>query len=122
MIDSEKPVEKEKVKSCPQDLVKLNMNFSSNLMRINLPIPSHEETYKKQVVTVDRTHAVEAQIVKIMKTRKKLAFTELMQEVMAGLKMFQPEPKFIKARIERLIEQEFMARDEADKTLLLYVA
>lgn len=57
-----------------------------------------------------------------MKTRKKLAFTELMQEVMAGLKMFQPEPKFIKARIERLIEQEFMARDEADKTLLLYVA
>ena len=57
-----------------------------------------------------------------MKTRKKLAFTELMQEVMAGLKMFQPDPKFIKQRIERLIEQEFMARDETDKTVLLYVA
>ena len=122
MIDTENAGEKEKVKSTPQDLVRLNPNFSSNLMRINLPIPTHEEMIKKQVVTVDRTHAVEAQIVKIMKTRKKLAFTELMQEVMAGLKMFQPEPKFIKATIERLIEREFMARDEADKTLLLYLA
>ena len=57
-------------------------------MRINLPIPTHEEVYKRQVVTVDRTHAVEACIVKIMKTRKKLPMTELMQEVMGGLKMF----------------------------------
>ena len=44
MIDTEI---KEKTKSSPQDLVKLNPNFSSNLMRINLPIPTHEEMYKK---------------------------------------------------------------------------
>ena len=60
MIDTENAPEKEKVKSSPQDLVRLNPNFSSNLMRINLPIPTHEEMIKKQVVTVDRTHAVEA--------------------------------------------------------------
>ena len=47
MIDTEKPTEKEKAKSCLQDIVKLNTNFSSNLMRINLPIPTHEEIYKK---------------------------------------------------------------------------
>ena len=44
MIDTEM---KEKTKSSPQDLVKLNPTFSSNLMRINLPIPTHEEMYKK---------------------------------------------------------------------------
>ena len=86
MIDTEAPAQSSK--GSPQDLVKLNPNFTSNLMRINLPIPAHEEMYKRQVVTVDRTHAVEACIIKIMKTRKKLAMTELMQEVMAGLKMF----------------------------------
>lgn len=85
MIDTEAP---EKPKSSLQDLVKLNPNFSSNLIRVNLPIPAHEEMYKRQVVAVDRTHAVEACIIKIMKTRKRLAMTELMQEVMAGLKMF----------------------------------
>ena len=86
MIDTESPPEK--TKGSLEDIVKLNPNFTSNLMRINLPIPAHEEMYKRQVVTVDRTHAVEACIIKIMKTRKRLAMTELMQEVMLGLKMF----------------------------------
>ena len=87
MIDTSVPAQN-KEKGTPQDLVILNHNFTSNLIRVNLPIPTHEEMYKRQVVAVDRTHAVEACIIKIMKTRKRLAMTELMQEVMAGLKMF----------------------------------
>lgn len=48
--------------------------------------------------------------------------TSLVQEVLALLHLFRPDPKFIKDKIERLIEREFLARDEQDKTMLLYVA
>ena len=48
--------------------------------------------------------------------------TSLVQEVLALLHLFRPDPKFIKDKIERLIEREFLARDEQDKTMLHYVA
>ena len=44
--------------------------------------------YKKQRVVQDRSHAIEAAIIRIMKTKKKLPMTQLMQEVLAALSMF----------------------------------
>lgn len=48
--------------------------------------------------------------------------TNLMTEVLQTLHMFKPSPKFIKTKIERLIEQDFLIRDEDDKSILLYRA
>jgi len=36
--------------------------------------------------------------------------------------MFKPQPKFIKEVIESLIDREYVKRDEADTTKLLYMA
>ena len=35
--------------------------------------------------------------------------------------MFKPQPAFIKERIEKLIDDEFLARDEEDKSMLIYL-
>ena len=50
-----------------------------------------------------------------------MEFNELLAEVLQALSMFKPEPKFIKQRIERLIADEFLARDAEDKTVLVYL-
>ena len=58
---------------------------------------------------------------KRMKTHKRMDFNELLSEVLSALSMFQPQPKFIKQRIEKLIQDEFLARDEQDKSILVYL-
>lgn len=49
------------------------MNFKNNQRRINFPVPVLEESVKKEKITTDRSHAVDAAIVRIMKSRKKMA-------------------------------------------------
>ena len=57
------------------DIVLLNPNFVSKQYRISLPIPELEEIYKKQKVVQDRSHAIEAAIIRLMKTNKKMSMT-----------------------------------------------
>ena len=64
---------------------------------------------KKKVVeevNKDRRYAIDAAIVRIMKSRKSLQHQELMSQVMDQLsKMFQADSKQIKKRIEDLISR-----------------
>lgn len=76
---------------------------------------------KKQKVVQDRAHSIDATIIKRMKTNKKMDFNELLSEVLQALSMFQPQPKFIKQRIEKLITDEFLARDTEDRSMLVYL-
>ena len=123
MIGSEKatPAPKQAAKPTLADKVMLNPSFTSKQFRISVPIPELERVEKKQKVVQDRSHAIVATIVRLMKTNKKMAMTILVQEVMASLQMFKPQPAFIKERIEKLIDDEFLARDEEDKTMLIYL-
>ena len=50
-----------------------------------------EETVKKERITQDRSHAVDAAIVKIMKTRKQLKMTDLRLEVVTIMQTFKPD-------------------------------
>lgn len=59
----------------------------------------------------DRTIAIEAAIVRIMKSRKTLHHTQLVMEVIQQLHFFKPNPKVIKMKIENLIDREFLERD-----------
>ena len=106
------------------DLFKLNQEFRSNMYRINLPIPALEEegtTSKKPKLAKDRAHTIDASIIKRMKTHKRMDMNELLTEVIQALNMFQPDPNLIKQRIERLIQDEFLARDENLKNILVYL-
>lgn len=70
----------------------------------------------------DRSIAVEAAIVRIMKSRRSLEHTELMQEVMQLLQGFKPAPKLIKERIELLIDRDYLERDSENTSVYKYVA
>lgn len=74
------------------DIFAINDNFSSNTKRITLPTPILEDTYKKEIVQEDRSIAIEACIVRIMKSRKRCDHNSLVQEVISTLQMFKPHP------------------------------
>ena len=69
-----------------------------------------------------RKHQTEAAIVRIMKQRKTLDHNNLIAEVTAQLSSrFTPVPNMIKARIEALIEREYLERDENNMKVYNYL-
>lgn len=58
-------------------VIGVNDAFTSPYNRIVFPTPVLEEVFKKEVVAEDRSIAVEAAIVRIMKSRRKLGHNEL---------------------------------------------
>jgi hypothetical protein len=98
------------------------MNFKNNQRRINFPVPVLEESVKKEKITTDRSHAVDAAIVRIMKSRKKMSVVSLRVEVITIMQNFKPAESLIKKRIEFLIEREYLERDKADLGTLIYKA
>ena len=114
-------------------IIGINEAFSSQLNRIVFPTPVIEEVYKKgkavniiecfsEIVQEDRSIAIEAAIVRIMKSRKKQDHVSLVQEVMQSLRMFKPNPQQIKAKIESLIDKEYLEVDKDDKNVYRYLA
>lgn len=71
----------------------------------------------------ERNPEMEAAIVRIMKSRKQLHFSQLCEETILQLRhRFMPTVQEIKARIEKLIEREFISRDVSSRQLYHYVA
>lgn len=58
-----------------------------------------------------------------MKAKKKLAFEQIKTEVIVAVKQrFVPEMKDIKQRVDYLVENEYLKRDEAVKDVFVYLA
>ena len=74
-------------------------------------------------VEEDRRHLVEAAIVRIMKARKTLSHNDLIAEVTRQLHhRFSATPKFIKKRIESLLDREYLERSTQNNQVYEYVA
>mmetsp|Transcript_46037 Transcript_46037/g.80964 ORF Transcript_46037/g.80964 Transcript_46037/m.80964 type:complete len:754 (-) Transcript_46037:143-2404(-) len=99
-----------------------NDGFQCPHRKIKIPPPTTEETHNKERVEEDRSIAVEAAIVRIMKMRKNLNHQQLITEVLAQLAFFKPNPKLIKQRIEHLIEREYLERDPNQASMYRYLA
>lgn len=57
-----------------------------------------------------------------MKDRKVLQHLDLVNEVIRQLShRFQPSPQMVKKAVERLIEKEYLERDEVDRKKLKYM-
>ena len=86
--------------------------------------PGAEDSESRRIgeaVDQDRAHAVDAAIVRIMKTRRSLAHKLLARELAAQLRFAVGGPA-LKKRVESLIDREFLARDEADPSVYNYLA
>lgn len=87
-----------------------NAKFSCNMRKIRIPVATVESSHNKLRVEEDRSVAIEAAIVRIMKARKTLAHQQLVAEVLSQLAFFKPQPRIIKKRIEDLIDREYLER------------
>lgn len=99
-----------------------NDGFQCPHRKIKIPPPASEETHNKERVEEDRSIAIEAAIVRIMKARKTLGHQQLITEVLTQLSFFKPNPKSVKQRIEHLIEREYLERDPNQASVYRYLA
>jgi len=106
------------------DTFKFNQKFTDKFKRIKVPLPPVDE--KKKViedVDKDRRYAIDAAIVRTMKSRKVLQHQQLVLEVVQQLsRMFKPDFKVIKKRIEDLIAREYLERDAENPNQFRYLA
>lgn len=110
----------------PDDAFAFNADFSDPRYRIKVNAIQLRETQEEaaktqEQVLVDRQHAVDAAVVRVMKTRKALAHRLLVAEVLGQLK-FALTSADLKKRIESLIDREFLERDASDPTVYKYLA
>ncbi|GAP92011.1 putative cullin 3 [Rosellinia necatrix] len=103
------------------DRFTFNREFVSKTIKIKIPSVNaasrvendeeRKETDEKNLET--RKHVADSVIVRIMKQRKELSHTQLVNEVIQVLSgRFKPEMSLIKGQIESLISREYLERDE----------
>ncbi|CAF3678878.1 unnamed protein product [Rotaria socialis] len=108
--------------------IQIDKDFKSEKLRVNLNLPL-KALKQSQLESLthnldrDREMAIQAAIIRIMKTRTKLNHASLMQEVIQQLSScFQPEIPLIKKCIGALIEKEYLELKADDKDVLCYLA
>ncbi len=116
------------------DVFRLNPDFKSKLFRVRIPLVTISKSSSSsssggrghaipKAVQQDRRHAIEAAIVRVMKTRKTLDHNTLVAEVSKQLaNKCSPSPHVIKKRIESLIEREYLERHRDDRKMYNYLA
>lgn len=108
------------------DVFHFNDSFTNQLFRIKINAIQMKETKQENEKTHervfrDRQYQVDAAIVRIMKSRKKLSHALLMTEIFAQIK-FPAKPADIKRRIESLIDREYLERDSENAQMYNYLA
>lgn len=109
----------------PHDTFEFNSAFTHKMARIKIPHPSLMNEKKRVTGTVekDRIPAIEAAIVRIMKSKKALHHQRLLSECIQQLQAtFKPNIKALEKGIKDLISREFLQRDEQDPNIYTYVA
>ncbi|AES82101.2 cullin 3B [Medicago truncatula] len=108
----------------PNDSFEFNSKFTDKMRRIKIPLPPVDERKKViEDVDKDRRYAIDAAIVRIMKSRKVLGHQQLVLECVEQLgRMFKPDIKAIKKRIEDLITRDYLERDKENPNTFRYLA
>jgi len=104
------------------DIFTFNDQFTSQLSKFRIPMSSLDDSHNSKRVDEDRTVAIDAAVVRIMKARKTLSHSQLVAEVLAQLAFFRPEGKVVKKQIESLIDREYLERDTENPNTYKYLA
>lgn len=108
------------------DVFSVNKEFTHKLYRVVVPqIPAkdqqEEEAGVEQRVFEDRQHEVDAIVVRIMKANKTCSHADLLTEVFRAV-TFPLQALQVKARIESLIEREYLVRNAELPSTYNYLA
>ncbi|GAA0175618.1 ubiquitin-protein ligase [Lithospermum erythrorhizon] len=116
--------------SCPtyqilnkdQDVFEFNSKFSAKERMIKIPPPPEYEMKAALIEAAynDRRYAIDAAIIRIMKSRKLLEYQKLVAECVEQLK-FEPGKDLLKKRLESLIDREYLQRDNGDPNSFKYL-
>ncbi|ORX57414.1 cullin 4A [Hesseltinella vesiculosa] len=109
-----------------QDATSFSFNdaFTSDSHRLKFNSIQQEQSTEERKdtqakVMVNRQHQLEAAIVRIMKAKKLLTHSALINELFQQLK-FPLDATDVKKRIESLIDRDYLSRDEKDNSLYHY--
>src|SRR5690554_261140 len=102
----------------------VNRKFQSALAVVQLtPVQARQvEAVQNQTMEKllrNRAHAIDANLVRIMKARQKLSHTELVTQLQSQVP-FDVDAATIKTRISSLIEREFIERDKQSPQIYHY--
>lgn len=75
------------------DKFSFNTWFKSASKKISIPSVQEKSVKYRDKVDEDREHAIQGQVVRLMKARKFMAFDSIIQEVQKSLVQFHPEIK-----------------------------
>jgi hypothetical protein len=109
------------------DIFTLNTDFTSPHRKMQIPlavprISAANSARAQQFMEEDRKPAIDACIVRIMKSRKQISHQDLLAECHQQLSSrFCPEPRQIKLRIEDLIKRDYIER-VPDSTMYRYLS
>merc|ERR1719361_957666 len=109
----------------PEHMFRLNGKFKNPAKRVPIPVFKVQKKAAAPEVPAEiaqqRRHQMDAAVVRIMKARRTFTVQELLGEVIQQLQArFQPDPRLIRKRIEVLIAQDYLERDEDDRNTLIY--
>ena len=91
------------------------------LKLFKMKIRLKKEEKRDLAIDKEREIIIDMNIVKLMKQYKSISLQDLMEKVVSETTLFIPQPIMIKKRIELLIQREYIQRDEADQTILIYI-
>jgi len=113
-----------------ETIFRVNEDFSCASKRFKVRVVQYERKAKEDQANTDteerlkkeRELVVDALIVRIMKSRRRLHHNVLVQEVVSqSAARFVPPLSVIKNRIQILIEREFIARCSDDMNTYVYI-
>lgn len=107
-----------------QSVVMINLDFTAKVRKFRLLPPRHFANVgarTDQEMESRRKVQIDAAIVRILKSRRTATFADVMEAVVQQLsRMFVPEVRLIKARIEDLMGRGYVSRSQQNAEFLIY--
>eukprot|EP00928_Gymnodinium_smaydae_P020186 TRINITY_DN17808_c0_g1_i1.p1 TRINITY_DN17808_c0_g1~~TRINITY_DN17808_c0_g1_i1.p1 ORF type:complete len:757 (+),score=205.88 TRINITY_DN17808_c0_g1_i1:216-2486(+) len=104
--------------------LEVNLQFTNEKIKVIVGLIKKEDKAAETAVAeapLERKHVVDAAIVRIMKSRKRLDHNQLLDEVFRQCTLFKPQPAQVKLQIEHLIDREFLKRDSEQRNVYIYL-
>lgn len=117
-----------KTKFETDDAFEPNDNYTSKYTKIStirsaIVKPTENMTATVEEANRDREAALDAAIIRVMKQRKSVVFSNLIPEISSHIAgKFPVERNAVMSAVERLLQKNYIDRDPSNKDTLLYVA